>query len=113
MPTTAYADAAIKIGSDALLGSAALDSIKASDGTAMPELIEARLIRSSDGTTAYKAKVYLPSTDITDKTDTTLDRYKHFLRGSVVEAKANIFYKTSDPGVTSVTVDAWFKVALA
>ena len=113
MPTTAYTDGAIKVGSDALLGSAALDSINASDGTAMPELVEARLIRMADGTTGYKAKVYLPSTDITDKTDTTLDRYKHLLRGSVVEAKMSIFYKTSEPGVTSVTAGAWFKVTLA
>lgn len=113
MPTTAFADANIKIGSDAFLGNAALDSIKASDGTPIPELIEARLVRMPDGTTGYKGKIYLPTTDITDKTDTTLDRYKHLLRGTVVEAKTSIFYKTSEPGVTSVTAGAWFKVTLA
>lgn len=94
-------DAAIKIGSDVLLGSAGLDSIKASDGTAIPELLSARLIRMGDGTTGILADVYLPNNAITANNDATLDRYKHFLPGTIVRAAAKLLYKTGAAGTST------------
>ena len=94
-------DAAIKIGSEAFLGSAGLDSIKASDGTAIPELVSARTIRMGDGTTGILADVYLPNNTITTNNDAVLDRYKHFLPGTIVRAATKLLYKTGAAGTST------------
>ena len=102
-------DAAIKIGSESFLGSAGLDSIKASDGTAIPELLSARVIRMGDGTTGILAEIYLPNNTIAADTDTVLDRYKHFLPGTTVKAATNQFYKVGAVGVSGAA--GWALVA--
>ena len=111
----AYSDSKVKIGSDACLGSAAKDEIKAADGTDMPEVLSYRLITLPNGSVGALADIYLPTSVAADASalDTGAElaafaRYKHLLPGSTVRTATKLFYKTGAKGT-----DTWAVVTSA
>ena len=105
----AYTDAKVKIGSDACLGSAAKDEIKAADGTDMPEVMSFRLITLPNGSVGALADIYLPTTtDTTGAAIAALGRYKHLLPGSTIRTASKLFHKTGAKGT-----DTWLLVTSA